>query len=937
MKQFLDRLWLCDSETFAQDNLWVFNKFTDESKWISIHNDNRSIKEFIENEDPILVGYNIKGYDLHILKGNLLDYDPFALKEINDWIIVDKESPWDYPFGRYVDTPPICDLMLDIVPRKSLKEIEGNLGLDITETTVEFDNPNAWNKQMFDEVLYYCKADVAALRPLLEARMSYLQTKIDLARQITDPKFSVTKALAMTNAQLVAKYVEAEPIEIDDTEKYELPSYMTEDRLDVIPQDITHFYRTMESKYNRDGTINEDASSSYEPIIANCPHKLGFGGLHGALPNYVEYASADRIILNYDAFSYYPSIMLNNDRLSRAVRNVRRVIDAYDRRKDSKFNPKTTVSKDDIKTLKLILNTLYGTSGAKFNPCYDPLMLKSVCVDGQISLIYLIEVLNAFVTSYKHIQSNTDGIMFSIDKSEYEVTINIIKAFESVTGFIMEEDRISKVIQRDVNNYIVEFENGKVKTKGGLFAAISKETFEANSLKIVSEAIVDYFLHDIPIEKTINKCDDVLKFQMIAKSGSTYDAVMQNTDKGWVKCQRVNRIFASKDTSSSKVYKIKLTDEKYQRKHLKKKYGERAMSTRPNYHYVGEEDGKHVYDVEREAFPFKDGMYILRKDTVSNCPSNAKISNDLKISIDEIDKEWYINYTNKEILAFVNQKEDRMSEKEKAAVAEEVKVKEEVTEEEINVPEKVVEEPKLECTEPPMTIESFGEIRNQDYISFLKKKHQMRKIISEYQLQNDGYNTAQKFEYAKAWQYKTMLNKACLEVGMEFDVELLPHGGVERVEIRSSEKMDLTKIKGIVSLTDIDTGYMSNTMMYAEGADGLDKGLYKAETMLIKSYVQMNFLRGNDDNDVESDSTTVTQQTNTVPTVNREEAKEAVISSEQKASEETLNKIVELVLKIRENDPEYRTDGSLYKVNSGEITQVEAVMLLNEIEEDVED
>ena len=74
------------------------------------------------------------------------------------------------------------DLILDIVPRKSLKEIEGNLGLDITETTIDFNDKRKWTKKMFEEILYYCKADVSALRPLYEMRKNYIQTKIDIAR-----------------------------------------------------------------------------------------------------------------------------------------------------------------------------------------------------------------------------------------------------------------------------------------------------------------------------------------------------------------------------------------------------------------------------------------------------------------------------------------------------------------------------------------------------------------------------------------------------------------------------------------------------------------------------------------------------------------------------------------------------------------------------------
>lgn len=928
MERFLDRIWFADSETFAQDNLWVFNKYTEPNVWKVFHNDNEGIHNFIVDNSPILAGYNIKGYDLHILKGNLLGYEPWALKEINDWIIKEGNSPWEYPFEKWVETPSILELMHDIVPRKSLKEIEGNLGMDITESTISFDDPRKWDEEMFQEILFYCKADVSALRPIFEIRKDYLQTKLNLADMCD---LEPIKTFSMTNANVVAKFVGAVRFTPPENEIYKFPKYMTDERLSYISPDIIHFYNTMESKYNPDGTINEEASSSFKTVIANCPHKLGFGGLHGALECYYEESSEQRIILNFDAFSFYPSIMLLNNRLSRAVTNRSRVVEVYEQRKDSKFNPNSNIPHELILTIKLILNTLYGISGAKFNDCYDPLMLKSVCVDGQITLIYLIMCLSV-IDSYKCIQSNTDGVMFSIDRKDYDKAINIIKTFEAITGFIMEEDRISKVVQRDVNNYLVVFENGKVKTKGGLFSPLS-DKFKGNSLGIVALAIKDYFINNTPVEETIHACNDVEQYQMIAKAGSTYDAVIQYfEDNTWEEVHRVNRIFAAKDSIGRDIKKIKLTREKCYDKFLKVKYGDRAMKSRPNYKYVGfdEEKGKHHYTVDRELF--KDNSYILKADKISNCPSCNIIVNNGKISIDMIDKEWYINLTNKEILKFKGENSMKKNKEETVIMMADGTEMELITEpkedDDENVEDNVTENENI-------ILKNENDVN--PIVTLLKKIHKMRCIIADYQLQNDGYNSVQRYEYAKAWQYKAMLNKACIEAGVEFFVEL---DHIEHIELKSSEKMQLIRIVGKIRLMDIDTGACKTFKMFADGADSLDKGIYKAETMLIKSFVQMNFLRGNDDNDLENlpnNPSEVTITTSSGNSKQREAATEQVIGFSQKASTEMLDKIVELVLKIREVEPEYKTDGSLESVNDGTISKVDATMLLNEIEEHIDD
>jgi hypothetical protein len=216
----------------------------------------------------------------------------------------------------------------------------------------------------------------------------------------------------------------------------------------------------------------------------------------------------------------------------------------------------------------------------------------------------------------------------------------------------------------------------------------------------------------------------------------------------------------------------------------------------------------------------------------------------------------------------------------------------------------------------------------------------MRAVIAEYPLQNDGYNSGQKYEYAKAWQYKAMLNKACLEAGVEFDVDIQK---IETLDIKSSEKMHLIRIWGNVTLIDIESGFDKTYNIIADGADNLDKGLYKAETMLIKSFVQMKFLRGNDDNDVEATSnppvtaTPAPKSHKPVSIENRAAAKEEVINTPQLATADMLDAIVGAVLKIRSSYPDYLTDGSLESVNSGTITQVEAVTLFNNIEDDAEE
>ena len=70
--------------------------------------------------------------------------------------------------------------------------------------------------------------------------------------------------------------------------------------------------------------------------------------------------------------------------------------------------------------LKLVANTTYGASGAKFNELFDPLAMRSVCISGQLFLLELAGHLRQDVPDLEIVQLNTDGIMISFDDSQYE-------------------------------------------------------------------------------------------------------------------------------------------------------------------------------------------------------------------------------------------------------------------------------------------------------------------------------------------------------------------------------------------------------------------------------------------------------------------------------------------------------------------------------------
>ena len=270
--------------------------------------------------------------------------------------------------------------------------------------------------------------------------------------------------------------------------------------------------------------------------------------------------------------------------------------------------------------LKLVVNTTYGASLNKYNDLCDPLMGRSVCITGQLFLLELAQHLYKDVSGLRIVQLNTDGIMIEFDESQYDQVQEILAEWQSRTGFELEEDCIAQIAQKDVNNYVEVQPNGKFKTKGGyLVRGIAKAgAFNVNNnATIVAKALVEYFVNGTPPEDTINDCDDIFQFQIIAKAGAKYREAYHMVDGEKVPVQKVNRIYATANPRYGKLFKVKAEN-----------------------------------DAEAK---------------IEMLPEHCIIDNDNHLTIADVDKQFYIDMAKKRINDFMGIKPEKKGRKTKMA------------------------------------------------------------------------------------------------------------------------------------------------------------------------------------------------------------------------------------------------------------------------------
>lgn len=543
------RLISYDCEVFAYDWL-VTLKDKETGIYTCIWNDNEALKMAL-SDDCIYVGFNSKHYDQYIIKAIAAGLTPQEVKQVNDYIIAGGQG-WQCPqLADYYFRFNNVDIRDDTQQGLSLKAIEGHLGMSVKESSVPFDIDRPLTPEEKAETEFYCKHDVDTAERLIDIRKDYLKNKINLGRLAG---LDEVKAMGMTNAKLTAAMLTATKKPHDDERKYVYPSNL---RKEYIPSEVFAFFDRM---YDFSIPDSELFKGKLNLNIGECPVTLGYGGIHGAIPNFFWEETEDRGIWNEDVGSYYPHLCTINGYTSRNIPSPQIYEDILERR----MKAKAAGDKHTANALKLVCNTTYGCLLNQYNDLYDPLMGRSVCISGQLYLLELAEHCYQEIKGLRIVQLNTDGIMVECDKKDYDTLTAICAEWQSRTGFNLEEDTVIKIAQKDVNNYVEVQPGGKAKAKGGyLVKGIAPAgAFNINnSCVIVATALKEFFVNGTPVEDTINGCDDIFQFQIIAKAGAKYKETYHVVDGVKEPVQKVNRVYATADERYGKIYKVKSEDD----------------------------------------------------------------------------------------------------------------------------------------------------------------------------------------------------------------------------------------------------------------------------------------------------------------------------------------------------------------------------------------
>lgn len=561
--------WLCVFGDLNDD--WRNNRPTESIKetFVEVSSDmpnaRQLIIDYMRETDYCLVGYNIKNYDLMIANGIYQGFTPEQVKIIND-LIINKSCAFSTKehmrLNSFAKRRISNVVYLDLFDSSNgtLKDKESTLELSILESNVSFHKEDLTVEDKAD-LLYYCKHDVyAAMVWYMTIVAPFIESKLAVAKVFKLPE---ADAYRCTNAQLVAKAIDAER-----------KSFADSDRQDIeLPVRIASYIKENLPKEVVDYVCNNTAVKKFmmfknEVVYAD-------GGIHSTYftnkarkETDVLFAECDSeyILLNLDVSSFYPSIMIVLDTLSRSVKNKERFKFVFEDRVRIKHKKNKTKDDDDLQlAYKLILNTTYGASGCEFLDLCDMYQRTRTCRYGQLLLSALANRLHNKIPSLSVIQTNTDGILVYVKRVDLDKVYELQNEWQQMSGMGMDADVVEKIWQRDVNNYLMVKEGGKVKRKG---AWLIDNYIKPGYIKIapldcygVGKAAVDYLIKGKDPIKTLLSNNKLSDFVVNCMKGPTYNGVVQRmADGSEIELYKCNRVIATTDKSYGKIYKYKNTE-----------------------------------------------------------------------------------------------------------------------------------------------------------------------------------------------------------------------------------------------------------------------------------------------------------------------------------------------------------------------------------------
>ena len=507
------------------------------------------------NTNKIFAGYNNIHYDNPIIN-YIIDYYNImkdktyieickSIFNLSKTILNSKEGEegiWKkWKYQQWFESFDILTMLYSTQLRVGLKEMQVTMQYpNVQEFVYDWDIPLVESK--FDEMIQYNINDVESTSELLDRCKKDIELRIAI-----EDEYGV-RVLSKDGVNIGMKIITQKYLEKTGQTWWDIKDLRSP--MDKIPlKDVILPFVKYDSPILKDmlDTLKKQTVSpgrkgyEYKFIFNNLRYTIGVGGIHSVNDPEIIIPKEDEYLIDCDVASLYPSMLIQHKFYPKHLGPE--FLEIYSKIREERLEAKHNGDKVKNETLKFALNGLSGNLQNEHNFCYSPFAVMQIRVNGQLLLLMLAEKLVEI--GCKIIQANTDGLFLICKKNKYEEYQKVCKEWEKLTKLELEEDRFEAMYQYAINDYIAVKEGYHktkdkklIKTKGMFITEVLLG--KGLSPKIIPEAIINYFVDNIPVEETIKNCRDIRKFLKAEKTGKQW--TVEYNDKIQ---QRINRFYVS--------------------------------------------------------------------------------------------------------------------------------------------------------------------------------------------------------------------------------------------------------------------------------------------------------------------------------------------------------------------------------------------------------
>lgn len=573
--------WVIDYETICNCFIAVFQHYkTEETKVFVVHESRNDFADYITflnkcvAENQWHISYNGLNFDAQITQKlllnqkSLLKLDSHALVSyIYNYAqtVIDKSNRGDFAeFAPYKLKVKQIDLFKlnhwdNKAKMSGLKWIQYSMDWDNVEEMPHRHDQPVTDDQTLNQVIDYCINDVRSTKKIFEHSKEQISLRQTLTKEYGIDLYSASEP--RISKELFLHFLELRTgISKSDLKTLRTPRdyiVLADCILPYVKFDTPEFNKVLD--YFRTKVITSTKDGFKHTLnFKGVKIDYGLGGIHGAASPGVYQAKPGWTIMTSDVTSFYPNLAIKNN-FAPAHLPQKEFGQLYEwffeeRKKIPKTDPKNYV-------YKIILNSTYGLTGDENSFLYDPKMTMQITINGQLLLSKLAEMTSLAIPEAIPLMFNTDGLEMMIPQDKVDTYMQVCAEWERITQLALEHDEYSKMIIRDVNNYMAISKNGKVKCKGAFeWEDLSKKkvaTLHKNkSFLIIPKAIYAFFVHGTKPEDFLAQNQNIFDYCGAVKAKAGWHFVERSIIDGELsnkKLQKIVRYYIS--DSGSKMVK----------------------------------------------------------------------------------------------------------------------------------------------------------------------------------------------------------------------------------------------------------------------------------------------------------------------------------------------------------------------------------------------